>query len=166
MINPNEYCEQDFSDLFNKLVPADGNAETKEGELVRALNRIMYRASNDGDVWWDGYGTETLGQVKIFIENFGGDVIGLNETLEAARQIVCYKLTDYGGLLNGAACNKYYEKLEDAAFILMKHIEGLNGSLKKGQYDMYAEKDNYYYTDYTEYERECRDYDNEDEEYD
>ncbi len=39
--------------LFAKLVPEEGTAGTVEGEMLRAVNRIMYRFSNDGDFFWD-----------------------------------------------------------------------------------------------------------------
>lgn len=49
-----------LSELFKKLVPASGKADTVAGEVVRALNRIIYRFKNDGDVFYEGYGLETV----------------------------------------------------------------------------------------------------------
>jgi hypothetical protein len=34
---------------FNRLIPASGSAETVKGELLRAVNRMVYRFYNDGD---------------------------------------------------------------------------------------------------------------------
>jgi hypothetical protein len=50
----------ELSALFKKLVPSNGPAETVEGEMVRAMNRIIYRCYNDGDVIGKGYGKETV----------------------------------------------------------------------------------------------------------
>ena len=44
----NEIGEK-MNPFFTKLVPGSGNAETLEGELVRAWNRMAYRHYNDGD---------------------------------------------------------------------------------------------------------------------
>lgn len=50
----------ELSALFKKLVPSNGPDETVEGEMVRAMNRIIYRCYNDGDVIGRGYGKETV----------------------------------------------------------------------------------------------------------
>lgn len=49
--------------MFDELVPAQGPAETVAGEIVRAANRLVYRALNDGDVFWEDYGIETVGPI-------------------------------------------------------------------------------------------------------
>jgi hypothetical protein len=53
--------------LFDKLVPGSGSADTLEGEIVRAINKILYRFYNDGDVWHKGYGIETAGPAAAFL---------------------------------------------------------------------------------------------------
>ena len=53
--------------LFDQLVPHSGNAGTLNGEMVRAANRIGYRWYNDGDRFYDGYGTETAGPAMAFL---------------------------------------------------------------------------------------------------
>jgi hypothetical protein len=53
--------------LFKKLVPGSGNCETREGETLRATNRICYRWFNDGDYWFEGYGCETAGPAEAFL---------------------------------------------------------------------------------------------------
>ena len=55
--------------LYDKLVPGQGNAETVEGEMLRAINRIAYRYYNDGDKYFQGYGTETAGPAHSFLVN-------------------------------------------------------------------------------------------------
>ena len=41
--------QQQFGDLAEKLVPDMGKADTVEGELLRAVAKIIYRHGNDGD---------------------------------------------------------------------------------------------------------------------
>src|SRR3989304_4760144 len=53
--------ESELSELFKKLVPGSGKAETIEGEMIRAIMRIWYRYFNDGDYYFRGYGKETCG---------------------------------------------------------------------------------------------------------
>lgn len=53
--------------LFDLLVPAMGETTSIEGETLRALNRVIYRFYNDGDVWWKGYGCETAGPAAAFL---------------------------------------------------------------------------------------------------
>ena len=38
-----------YGDLYDQLVPKKGKADTVEGELLRAVGRIIYRHGNDGD---------------------------------------------------------------------------------------------------------------------
>lgn len=38
-----------FNEFFDKYVPINGSADTLGGEIVRAINRIVYRYYNDGD---------------------------------------------------------------------------------------------------------------------
>ena len=47
--------------LFDKLVPGSGASDTVEGEMIRAINRLIYRFYNDGDFFYQGYGAETAG---------------------------------------------------------------------------------------------------------
>ena len=51
--------EERINALFEELVPASGKAATVAGEMIRAICRIGYRNSNDGDHLGIGYGRET-----------------------------------------------------------------------------------------------------------
>ena len=46
--------------VFEEVVPASGKADTVVGEIVRAMGRIGFRWVNDGDVYYEGYGLETV----------------------------------------------------------------------------------------------------------
>jgi hypothetical protein len=56
--------------LYAKLVPDYGPADTLEGETLRAINQIIYRFYNDGDLWFDGYGCETAGPAVTFLRQY------------------------------------------------------------------------------------------------
>jgi hypothetical protein len=53
--------------FFELLVPASGMTPTIEGEVLRAINKVIYRFYNDGDYWWKGYGAETAGPAMAFL---------------------------------------------------------------------------------------------------
>lgn len=56
--------------LFEKLVPSEGTASTVEGEMIRAISRIGYRYSNDGDYFYEGYGCETAGPAHAYLVKY------------------------------------------------------------------------------------------------
>ena len=68
-----EFIKKELEDrnepLYAKLVPSNGDAETLEGEMLRAINRIIYRWFNSGDKYYEGYGTETAGPAHSFLVN-------------------------------------------------------------------------------------------------
>ena len=55
--------------LYDKLVPESGAADTVEGEILRAMNRLIHRYYNDGDKFFEGYGTETAGPAHSYLVN-------------------------------------------------------------------------------------------------
>ena len=67
--------------LFKQLVPSSGAAETVEGELIRAINRLIYRFYNDGDYFYKGYGAETAGPAHSFLVNSNQIPFDLQSTL-------------------------------------------------------------------------------------
>ena len=63
----NEDTEARLNELFEELVPLFGKAETKAGEIIRAVSRIGYRFFNDGDMVNHGYGKETCNAAARFL---------------------------------------------------------------------------------------------------
>lgn len=59
--------EDRFNVLFDLLVPPSGNAGTLQGEVIRAINKVVYRYYNDGDKFFEGYGCETAGPAITFL---------------------------------------------------------------------------------------------------
>ena len=45
------------------------------GEIVRAVNRIIYRYYNDGDKFYEGYGIETCGPSVLWLREIAGGKI-------------------------------------------------------------------------------------------
>ena len=41
--------QKEYDELWERLVPSEGKAVTKAGEVLRAVSRIYYRWFNDGD---------------------------------------------------------------------------------------------------------------------
>jgi len=91
--------------LFNELVPSSGISRTEEGEILRALGRIVYRYFNDGDVCYEGYGRETTGRPLTYLYRRGDKLKGIEtlirdintsdyvETLQKIRKIVVDYIT-------------------------------------------------------------------------
>jgi hypothetical protein len=98
--------------LYDKLVPGMGDAETVEGEMLRAINRIIYRYYNDGDKYFEGYGTETAGPAHSFLVN-------ANTEVQSAME----KIFSTG--------TNYEETIEDALEHILSHIEGKQGKYTK-----------------------------------
>ena len=65
-------AETRISALFDELVPASGKADTVAGEIIRAVNRIAYRNSNDGDHVGVGYGNETCNPAARYLGEVAG----------------------------------------------------------------------------------------------
>ena len=101
--------------LYNKLVPGQGDAETVEGEMLRAINRIVYRFYNDGDKYFQGYGTETAGPAHSFLVN-------ANHPLKSAM----IKLFD-----EPSGDNSYERMLKDVLDMILDHIESRQGKYTK-----------------------------------
>lgn len=53
----NEHDDKIFSEWTKKYVPARGKANTLAGEIIRAINHIVYRYYNDGDTVDKYYGS-------------------------------------------------------------------------------------------------------------
>ena len=102
--------EKRISVLFDKLVPGSGNADTVEGEIIRALNRIIYRWGNDGDHFAQGYGAETAGPAMEFLT----DAPGIPSEIRAK-----FKAWEDDNFSN----DYDKEELEDLAAIALQYVE-------------------------------------------
>ena len=68
-LNENEALNSRSEAYYKELVPGSGNSDKLEGEILRAINRIIYRHYNDGDFFDKGYGIETAGPAHSFLVN-------------------------------------------------------------------------------------------------
>lgn len=62
-----------FNELTELHMKPEGKSDTVRGELIRAVNRIGYRFSNDGDCIGVGYGNETCNAAGRYIAEHGND---------------------------------------------------------------------------------------------
>lgn len=62
-----EVADKEFEKLFDELVPATGKADSKAGEILRAMARFGYRYFNDGDMFGIGYGKQTVNPAGRFL---------------------------------------------------------------------------------------------------
>ena len=61
-----------FDELCDKYLPAWGKANTLGGEILRAINRIVYRYYNDGDTidWYYGGNYNLLRACDTFLKAY------------------------------------------------------------------------------------------------
>ena len=134
--------------LFDKLVPGQGASKFAEGEMIRALNRLVYRWYNDGDRFWEGYGTETAGPAHSFLVNSDQINRGEQRKLEALFDAVVGEYRD-----------EVYEKmLNEVAELVLSYIEGIPEDQYEElgremfdfepEYEEEEEDDDDYYDDY------------------
>lgn len=99
--------EDQLQQLFDELVPNEGQCDNLGGELVRAMMRIMYRDYNDGDVFYEGYGLETCASDAAFI---------IDNSTDEISQILFDTASD--GLKDDA----YTQRLVNAASLLIDYL--------------------------------------------
>ena len=114
--------EKELTELFDELVPPVGKAESKAGEIIRAVNRIIYRFFNDGDHIGIGYGKETLNAPARFL---------LMETNANVSNII----THLWGLPFTDEYERYLDYLGDAVIELLKTNPELRSEPTKDMFD-------------------------------
>ena len=110
--NLNEFVGKELEDrnepLYDKLVAGSGKSDTVQGEMLRAINRIVYRYYNDGDEYMRGYGTETAGPAHSFLVN-------ANHPLKSLVSTLFSKGTNYE------------QTLKDVLDAILDHVESRQG---------------------------------------
>jgi hypothetical protein len=144
----NEFVGKELEDrneaLYDDLVPGDGKADTVQGEMLRAINRIVYRYYNDGDEYHTGYGTETAGPAHSYLVNANHPLRSLVSTL----------------FKNGT---NYEQTIKDVLDAILDHIESRRGKYAPNSEDMFDyesefEDDTYEEEDYDDYDEDYDDY--------
>lgn len=78
--------QKEYDQLYEKLVPASGEAKTSDGELLRSITRLYYDYCNNGN---GNVFTESWGEVEMnpMYEEFIGNLIfGLMDN-KAAKEL-------------------------------------------------------------------------------
>ena len=73
--------DKEFNDWYDMYVPAHGKCDTLGGEIVRAINRLVYRWYNDGDT----------------VDRYCGNVYNHNK---ACDNFLCERVAGYVTLRN------------------------------------------------------------------
>ena len=107
--------EDKINTLFEELVPASGPANTVAGEIIRAVNRIVYRNFNDGDHIGVGYGNETCNPAARYL---------MATVWDDDDDSVIKVIEDMWGEMDDNSYNEYVEQLEGTVLAyLEKHPE-------------------------------------------
>ena len=146
--------------LYSVLVPGSGKTGTVEGEMLRAINRIVYRWWNDGDKFYEGYGAETAGPAHSFLVNSSNP---LNNTLASIFD---------KAVTSSNQGDEVYERIVELALTkVLDYIESKDGNYSKSGEDMFdyeSEYESEEYSDdygYGEYDDDYGDDENDDEYY-
>lgn len=117
-----EKLEKRNEALYKKLVPGSGDADTLEGEMLRAINKIVYRYYNDGDYYHEGYGIETAAPAHAFLLNldYSGGYDSKDDDLNNL-QVALYRILDPDNRPYG---KDYEDSLNDALIKILEYIEG------------------------------------------
>ena len=138
--------------LYGVLVPGSGKTNTVEGEMLRAINRIVYRWWNDGDKFYEGYGAETAGPAHSFLVNSNNP---LNNTLAS--------IFDKAVTSSNQGDGVYERTVELALTEILNYIESKEGNYTKSGEDMFDYESEY---ESEEYSDEFDDDDTYDDDYD
>jgi hypothetical protein len=150
-----EFIKKELEDrnepLYAKLVPGQGDAETLEGEILRAINRIIYRWFNSGDKYYEGYGTETAGPAHSFLVN-------ANHPLKAIMNRLFREFI---------SDDEYEKMLNDILEAILTHIESKQGEYTKNTLGGIFKYEPEFEDEEEEYEDPYEDYgyDDEDDDY-
>ena len=144
----NEFVGKELEDrnepLYDELVAGSGKSDTVEGEMLRAINRIVYRYYNDGDEYHTGYGTETAGPAHSYLVNANHPLRSLVSTLFSKG-------------------TNYEQTIKDVLDAILDHIESRQGKYAPNSEDMYDYEPEF---ENDEFEEEDYGYDYDDDDYD
>lgn len=75
----NSHNDKIWKEFEDEFVPDSGMADSVAGEIVRAMDRLLYRWFNDGDMVGVGYGNETCNSSNRFLESAVTGWVDLNQ---------------------------------------------------------------------------------------
>ena len=124
------------SKLFEQLVPSMGAADTTAGELLRAVNRIVYRFWNDGDMVCVDYGNETCNPAARYILSV------IDEDSDV------YRVTEKIWVAQGMPDEEYEKALEELLKVTLDYIEnhpGMKSEKNSDSYEKYVEEEDHWW---------------------
>lgn len=137
--NPIEFRKEVWNTMGEAMkeygVPDSGKADSVAGELVRAINRIIYRWFNDGDRINEGYGKETTNAAARYLIQEGSPEVRstISELFENP--------SDYD------SDDSYEDMLSDACVSLLEDLENhpeLKTAKTIDMWDLYDKEDSEY----------------------
>ena len=143
--------------LYDELVPGQGASDYVEGEMIRAINRIIYRFYNDGDKFWDDYGTETAGPAHSYLINSDRIPQEIRSKLESI----------FDGIVHVYEDEAYTAAVKKALGVVLDYVESKEGNYTEhgedlfdydAEYDYEEEDDEDYTYDYDDEEEEDDEY--------
>lgn len=120
--NSNGKYQNEYERLYDALVPASGNCETREGEMLRASSRLYYRYFNDGDMVLELM-PEYMQECSAL--NAAAFLYHQAETRERIKE-----------LLNSKDENEYIAKLEEIANVVIQFVSSRNDKYQNGIFNM------------------------------
>lgn len=133
------YDKTEFEAINNKFLPLQGEGDTKATQIVTAVNKLIYKWYNDGDVYDNTYNLEGWGNDLSSYANW------LAENVSSVKWILhgiagCDDEGDYEDLLKELA-----DKLLDEAFLVEQNkIEKIGTVYEcdgKFKFEEYLEED-------------------------
>lgn len=121
--------EKENDKLYKKLVGSSGKSDTVEGEMLRAINKIIYRYYNDGDYYFSGYGAETAGPAATYFYK--------SNKIDSALKSKIIDLLDKSRSGRFGSTKQYEDSLYKILSIIIDHIKSKGKDLTKNTEDMY-----------------------------
>lgn len=105
----NNKLDEVFETITDEYMPFMGKADTIGGEMLRAVNRIVYRYYNDGDVAGVGYGCITINPAIRYLKS----IMANDNFIYRIEFSVCIDYFFDCVVYGGKDCNEYVEKLNE-----------------------------------------------------
>lgn len=103
------YDKKEFEELNGKYLPIKDEGSTKATQIVTALNKLIYRYYNDGDIFDNTYhldsGEDLSDYANWLYHHTTEEVKGILNKIES-----CYTDSDYEDLLQELADNLFNEE--------------------------------------------------------
>lgn len=132
-----------YKELYDKLVSASSNAETEEGEMLRAVSRLGY------DYYNNGMCNNTSGAAKYLIEQFDEHGLGCDAELQRL-----YLYSNTGTYVKA----DLDAEVTTVTAAVVEHILKQNGFYLASADDLFDWQDPDYYPDDEDDEDEDQDY--------